>query len=62
MLHSGRKNVSTFLKCSFPETVQETEIKGWQTNVAEETSRQPNVQSVAQILLAAFSQIYKNPT
>lgn len=50
-------NMFTFCPC--PKTSQETEIKGNELiNLTQEISRQPNIQAISDIFLAAFSQIY----
>lgn len=47
--------------CPRAETPQEIETKGGGiTDFVDEMSKQPNIQAVAQVLLAAFSQIYSD--
>jgi hypothetical protein len=51
------KNISTF--CPSPESLCEAEFKGdGLINLAEDISRQPSIQGVSRVWLAAFSQIY----
>lgn len=51
------ENLSTFF--SWPETLQETEIKGSRLiYLVEEISRQPDVEAVAWVLLGDYIQVY----
>jgi hypothetical protein len=53
MLHCG-KNLSTF--CPFSKTLWEAKLNGDQLiNLSEEIPRQPKIQAVVWVLLAAFS-------